>query len=39
MTCNFRNSKMVKDVKEYFVYRNHKSIPNCGKPNSVAKNS
>ena len=35
--CNFRNSKLVKGVKEYFAYRNHESIPSCGKPNSVVK--
>ena len=28
---------MVKDVKEYFAYINHESIPSCGKPNSVVK--
>lgn len=37
MTCKFRSSKLVKDIKEYFTYRNHKSIPSCGKPNSVIK--
>ena len=35
--CNFKNSKLVKDVNEYFAHRNHDSIPSCGKPNSVVK--
>ena len=35
--CNFKNSKLVGEVINYYVYRNHVSVPSVGKPNSVIK--